>query len=107
MRISKRPDRKPAAYPGALVVVANPGTLPFVTQLALFRYADLLLGVHGSGMTNALYMRAGSYVVEVFGASFAEKGSWGLTKFDFLADVGLRRLQARAKNRPLHTALRV
>lgn len=71
-----------SAYPGALVVVANPGRLPglltqcqhfaakclpacalltlprllcihagglpLVTQLALFRYADLLLGVHGS-----------------------------------------------------------
>ena len=58
-----------AALPGATVVLANPGELPFGTQYALFRESDLLLGVHGSAFAWSLFLtpsqavsrRAGNY----------------------------------------------
>ena len=39
------------ALPGSTVLLANPGELPVLEQLLLFRTADVLVGVHGSGMS--------------------------------------------------------
>jgi hypothetical protein len=36
-------------------------------QIRLFREADIAIGFHGAGLTNTMYMRPGSLVVEVIG----------------------------------------
>ena len=53
------------AWPGALVLLANPGELSFHHQYALFRVADLLLGVHGSAFAWGLFLTPSQTVVEV------------------------------------------
>jgi len=50
---------------GALVVLANPGELPFVAQYALFRAADVLLGVHGSAFAWGLFLTPSQAVIEM------------------------------------------
>ena len=50
--------------------------------------AQVLLGVHGSGLMNAVFMAKGSLLIEVFPSSFAGPGSFGLPKYTFLRRLG-------------------
>ena len=72
------------SHPGALVVLANPGALDFTTQYALFRAADVLLGVHGSAFGWAPFLTPTQAVVEI-----PMPGSPGLNDYMF-ATMGAR-----------------
>lgn len=43
-------------------------TLDFTTQISLFRHARVLVGLHGAGLTNMMWMPPGSHVVEIIGS---------------------------------------
>ena len=53
------------ALPDALVVLANPGNLSFAGQYALFRAADLLVGVHGSAFAWGVFLTPTQSVLEL------------------------------------------
>ena len=64
------------------------------SQLEVLRDADILVGVHGAGLTNAIFLdaQAKPVLVEVLAASFAAKG-FGLIKFGFLPALGVRHVR--------------
>jgi capsular polysaccharide biosynthesis protein len=43
----------------------NPGALSFTDQVALFADAEIVVGAHGAGLTNAVFMAPGGAVVEL------------------------------------------
>jgi len=47
----------------------DPGGLPVAEQMALFRAARLVVGVHGAGLTNLLFAPRGCRVLELFAAA--------------------------------------
>ncbi|RMJ23419.1 hypothetical protein PHISP_05699 [Aspergillus sp. HF37] len=48
--------------------------IPFNAQLEVIRDTDLLLGVHGAGLTHAMFLQPRSSVVEILPSSFNHKG---------------------------------
>jgi len=53
---------------GAYTVVVAPPDGPFGDRLRLFRTAAALVGVHGAGLANALFLPPGASVFQVWGA---------------------------------------
>lgn len=49
--------------------VITPGKLSVEEQIVAFRDADVIVGPHGAGMTNILYAKPGTRVVELFQAA--------------------------------------
>ncbi len=43
----------------------NPGALSFADQVALFADAEIVVGAHGAGLTNAVFMGAGGALIEL------------------------------------------
>jgi len=54
-----------AAHPSALVVRANPGELSFQEQYALFRAADVLVGVHSGSFGWGVFLTPSQSVLEI------------------------------------------
>jgi Glycosyltransferase 61 len=50
--------------------VVVPGTLTFTEQVATFASADVIVGPHGAGLANALFMPRGSTMLELHHANF-------------------------------------
>ncbi len=80
---------------GSCVRVRFPPEATFAHALGALRRANVLVGMHGAGLANAAFMRAGSAVVEVLGAGFASPGSFAIRpdKFGFLLELGIRRVR--------------
>lgn len=63
---------------GVDVVVASLETMPLYEQVLLFRRTSVLVGMHGSGLINSIYMHPGSALLQLMpykvssGASFFE-----------------------------------
>lgn len=68
----------PAAAPsqGVAVEVAALEDMPLYAQLALLRRASVLVGVHGSGLVNALFMHPGTALLQVMPRGVANGGSF-------------------------------
>ena len=47
------------------IELVDPGALPFQQQVELFASAQLLIGVHGAGLTNMLFMPPGGCLLEL------------------------------------------
>ena len=45
--------------------IVQPETMPVADQIRVFRGAEVVLGVHGSGLTNAVFMRPGGTLLEI------------------------------------------
>ena len=45
----------------------TPGRLPLAEQIALFSEAQIVVGTHGAGLTNIVFMPEGGRVIETFG----------------------------------------
>ena len=62
------------ALPHAVVEVVQFEQLTFEQQLETVRRTDVLVGVHGAGLTHALFLRPGSAIVEVLPEGFKHQG---------------------------------
>lgn len=47
------------------VTAVNPGALSFTDQVALFADAEIVVGAHGAGLTNAVFMGPGGALIEL------------------------------------------
>ena len=55
------------------------------------------MGVHGAGLANAVFMHEGTKIVELLPRGFSGRRTFGASKFDFLAALGLRHTQIVAR----------
>ena len=76
---------------GLPVVVASLETMPLYEQILLFRQTTLLIGIHGSGLINSMYMHPGTALLQLMpyrvnsGASFfsTPAESHGISYFEW------------------------
>ncbi|POR32116.1 Uncharacterized protein TPAR_07686 [Tolypocladium paradoxum] len=54
--------------------VVDFATVPFAEQLKTVRRTDLLVGVHGAGLTHLMFLQPGSAVLEILPDGFQHKG---------------------------------
>ncbi|KUL92052.1 hypothetical protein ZTR_01072 [Talaromyces verruculosus] len=57
-----------------LIQVIDFAALPFTQQIQIVRSTDVLVGVHGAGLTHGLWLRKGSAMVEILPEGFEHKG---------------------------------
>ena len=86
-------------FPAVKIQMVNFATLSFVEQIRIARRTDILVGVHGAGLTHALFQRPGSAVVEIIPHSLAHKGFRNLAKL-----LGHGYFSSHADDRPTTTA---
>ena len=74
------------------------GALPFGAALRRVRSARALVGVHGAGLANAVFLPPSSVAVELMPRGFAASAnSFGGTKFGFLPALGVRHVRLFSK----------
>ena len=81
-----------AYFPHLTVQALDFAALPFREQLAAARRTDILVGVHGAGLTHAMFVRAGGAVVEVMPPGLDYKGFANMARMR-----GLGYVRAEAK----------
>jgi capsular polysaccharide biosynthesis protein len=59
-------DEVAASLARAKFMVIDPGSMPFADQAALFARADIVVGVHGAALANAVFAPPGSVLVELW-----------------------------------------
>ena len=76
-----------------------PPEVPFAKALAALGETTVLVGVHGAGLANAVFLPAGASVVEILPKGFSAPGSFAVTpdKYGWLRELGLRRVRLVAK----------
>lgn len=62
--------------------IVRPGELSFANQVNLFKETSVVVGAHGAGLTNAVFMPIGSQVIELVPDSFDA----GLTSYAALSE---------------------
>ncbi|KAK4071564.1 hypothetical protein Purlil1_13375 [Purpureocillium lilacinum] len=50
------------------------GTIPFAQQLEIAQQTDLLVGVHGAGLTHSMFLQPGSAVLEILPEGLQQRG---------------------------------
>ena len=60
------------------IEMVDPSRLTLQEQVALFASTQLLIGVHGAGLTNMLYMPAGGAILELLPPLYATASYWGI-----------------------------
>jgi capsular polysaccharide biosynthesis protein len=63
---------------GAEIFTAADGNHP--EQIARFRGADCIVSVHGAGLTNLVFARPGTRVIEIFPSNFVKSPYWRLAR---------------------------
>ncbi len=61
-------------YPDVKIQVIDFAAMPFQEQLEIARRTDLLVGVHGAGLTHAIFQQSGSALVEIIPHDLKFKG---------------------------------
>ena len=70
------------------------GALPFAEAVRRVRAARALIGVHGAGLANAVFLKPASVAVELTPKAFAASAhSFGAAKFGFLPALGVRHVR--------------
>ncbi|KJZ74281.1 hypothetical protein HIM_06287 [Hirsutella minnesotensis 3608] len=72
--------------------VVDFATMPFAEQLDIVRGTDLLVGVHGAGLTHLMFLQPGSAVLEILPEGFQHKGFRNLAQM-----LGMSYFRAHAK----------
>lgn len=62
------------ALPEHNIQLVDFATLPFRDQLATVRYSDVLVGVHGAGLTHGMFLPSGSAIVEFMPLDLEHRG---------------------------------
>jgi hypothetical protein len=80
-----------------------PEELPFVEQVRLFHEAEIVIGAHGSGLTNLVFCREATPVIELFSPNYVAVSYWALCnqlKLDYhyvVGEGGRHRLAGRGR----------
>lgn len=70
------------------------GALPYGEGVRRVRSARALVGVHGAGLANAVFLKQGMVAVELMPRAFAASAhSFGAAKFGFLPALGVRHVR--------------
>jgi protein O-GlcNAc transferase len=67
-------------FPDVEIDSVDYASLSFAEQLNATRRSDILIGVHGAGLTHGMFMRPGSAMVEILPQDFNHKGFRNLAK---------------------------
>ena len=67
-------------YPDVIVQAVDFAAIPLAEQLQVIRNTDVLAGVHGAGLSHAIFLPAASSVVEILPPSLGHKGFRNLAK---------------------------
>ncbi|KAK8145556.1 hypothetical protein G3M48_004297 [Beauveria asiatica] len=81
-----------SAVPHMKLSVVDFASMPLHQQFQVARHTDVLLGVHGAGLTHSMFMKPGAVLVEVLPADFAHKGFRNLAQM-----LGHRYFRTHAK----------
>ena len=73
-------EKLKSKFPALKVQSIDFAGLSFPEQLNLARRTDILVGVHGAGLTHSLFMRPGSAMVEIMPENLDHKGFRNLAK---------------------------
>ncbi|KAI8299687.1 DUF563 domain-containing protein [Colletotrichum sp. SAR11_240] len=73
-------DAARAKFPGANFQALDFGALSFPDQLHVVQSTDVLVGVHGAGLTHTMFLCEGAAVVEIQPASMSHKGFRNLAR---------------------------
>ncbi|KAK4059700.1 hypothetical protein Purlil1_14331 [Purpureocillium lilacinum] len=68
------------AIPHIKLSVVDFATIPFAEQLKIVRGTDLLVGVHGAGLTHLMFLQPGSAVLELLPEGLQHKGFRNLSQ---------------------------
>jgi hypothetical protein len=52
----------------------------WVNQIKIFQHADVILGIHGAGLSNVVFMRPGTKMLEIFSSKYAHWCYWHLAE---------------------------
>lgn len=53
-------------------VAIEPEKLSVIQQIMILNHADIVVAAHGAAVTNCLFMRKGTFLIETFGAGFVD-----------------------------------
>ncbi|KAJ2981389.1 hypothetical protein NQ176_g2048 [Zarea fungicola] len=80
------------AVPHMQLEVVDFASMPLAEQIKVARRTDVLVGVHGAGLTHAMFMKPGSVLVEILPIDFTHKGFRNLAQM-----LGHRYFRTHAK----------
>ncbi|KAI9730481.1 MAG: hypothetical protein M1818_008176 [Claussenomyces sp. TS43310] len=84
-----------AKLPHLKIQIIDFATISFAEQLRIVRETDVLVGVHGAGLTHGMFLREGSVIVEILPDDLNHKGFRNLAGL-----VGSTYLSTHASKRP-------
>ena len=82
-------------FPSVEIQLVDFAPLSFAEQLKIARRTDILVGVHGAGLTHELFLQPGSTVVEIIPRTLKHKGFRNLAKL-----LGHHYFSSHAEERP-------
>ena len=82
-------------FPAVKIELVNFAAISFAEQLKIVRRTDILVGVHGAGLTHGMFMRPGSTMVETLPPGVAHKGFRNMAKL-----LGHNHFSSHATDRP-------
>lgn len=77
---TKYTERLRSKYPAIRIDLVDFADVPFSEQLKIVRRTDILVGVHGAGLTHGIFLPPGSTMVEIIPYKFDHKGFRNLAK---------------------------
>jgi capsular polysaccharide biosynthesis protein len=64
--------------------VIRPGELDFIEQVALFQSAEIIVAPHGAGLSNIVFCKPGTKIIEIFSSYYLNPCYWYISQ-----EVGL------------------
>jgi hypothetical protein len=95
------------AYPNALVEVFYPDAT-ILDTFQMHYWADLVIGPHGAGEANVLFMRPGAIMLEMYPKNFADGNDWLNPCHNYTSNsVGVKHHYVRARTGTMTTSMDV
>jgi protein O-GlcNAc transferase len=82
-------------FPAVKIELVDFAAFSFTEQLKIVRRTDILVGVHGAGLTHGMFMPPGSTMVEILPSGVAHKGFRNMAKL-----LGHNHFSSHATDRP-------
>lgn len=91
--------------------IVFPEALSFLQQVSLFDAASIIVGAHGSGLSNLVFCREGAHVVELFSPNYVTVPYWALSNqvgldYHYVMGEGVVD-RARGRGRQIHDDIRL